>query len=154
MSIFDPSTFLDATISEANEKRPPLPTMNPDDPQGLFTAVIGEVAPKAGEKDGKPWLRMSVPLRVQVPSSLQANGLPPELTLTDSVFLDLTPEGTIDNKQGRNNRQRIYREAAGMNKAGQSWSWRMMQGQVIKIQVKHEMYNDAIQERVGNVFPS
>lgn len=155
MSIFDPTTFLDTTISESNEKRPPLPALNPEDPLGQYMALIGEVVPKSGEKDGKPWLRMDVPLVIQVPASVQAQGLPPQLTLRDSVFIDMTPDGKgIDMGKGRNNRQRIYREAAGMNTAGQAWSWRMMQGKMVKVSVKHEMYNDAIQERAGNVFPA
>ena len=152
MSIFDPATFLDATISESNERRPPLAVMNPEDPQGHYVALVGEVVPKSGEKDGKPWLRMDVPLIIQVPASVQATGVPPQLTVRDSVFIDLTIEGTIDMGKGRNNRQRIYREAMGLNIAGQPFSWRMAQGKMLKVSIKHEMYNDAIQERVGNVF--
>lgn len=159
LSQFDPAAFLDAQIDEANEKRPPLPTENPDAADGLFTAVIGEITTGSGtigkgDRAGQPWISMIVPLRVQVPSVLQAMGLPPELTLTDRAFLDLTPQGSLDNGKGKNRQQRAYREATGMNKPGEPFAWRMLQGKVVKVKVQHELYNDSIQERVAGVFPA
>lgn len=158
-SQFDPSVFLDATTTEVNEKRPPLPTENSDDPNGLYTAVIGEIKADSGtigkgERTGQPWICMVVPLRLQVPPAIQALGLPPELTLTDRAFLDLTPQGGIDNSKGKNRQQRVYRDACGMNKPGEPFAWRMLQGKVVKVKVAHELYNEAIQERVAAVLPS
>ncbi len=157
-SAFNPEAFLDAQITEVNEKRPPLPTENPDDAAGLYTAVIGEITTASGtigkgDRTGQPWISMVVPLRVQVPASLQAIGLPPELTLTDRAFLDLTPEGALDNGKGKNRQQRAYRDATGLNVAGQAFAWRMLSGKVVKVKINHELYNEAIQERVGAIFP-
>jgi len=160
MSQFDPQSFLDATILDANEKRPPLPTECPGEPNGLYTAVIGEIKePKTGtigkgERIGQPWISIPVPLRIQVPGEVQALGLPPELTITDGVFLDLTPQGAIDNGKGKNNRQRIYREATGTNTPGEPWNWRKLEGRLVKVKITHEEYNGATQERVGNIFPA
>ena len=96
---------------------------------------------------------MVIPLRIQVPAAVQALGIPPELTLTDRVFLDLTPTGAIDNGKGKNRGQRAYRDATDNNKAGQAFSWRMVQGKVVKVKVSHELYNEQIQERVAAVLP-
>lgn len=157
-SVFDPNVFLDAQQTEVNEKRPPLPTENPDSEDACYTAVIGEIKADSGtigkgDRMGQPWLSMVVPLRIQVPAAVQGLGLPPELTITDRVFLDLTPQGSIDNGKGKNRQQRAYREACDMNKPGEPFAWRMLQGKVVKVKVAHEMYQDAIQERIAAVLP-
>jgi hypothetical protein len=156
-SVFDPSVFLDAQINEANEKRPPLPTENPDDASGLYLAVIGEIKTDSGtvskgDNAGKPWISMLIPLRIQVPSSVQGLGIPPELTLTDRAFLDLNAQGGLDNTKGKNRRQRTYRDATGTNVAGVPWSWRQLQGKTVMVKINHELYDDTIQERVGAVL--
>lgn len=158
-SVFDPNLFLDAQQTEVNEKRPPLPTENPEAEDACYTAVIGEIKADSGtigkgERIGQPWISMVVPLRIQVPASVQGLGLPPELTISDRVFLDLTPQGSIDNGKGKNRQQRAYREACDMNKPGEPFAWRMLQGKVVKVKIAHEMYNDAIQERIAAVLPS
>jgi len=158
MSAFDPNVFLDAQQTEVNEKRPPLPTENPEDENGLYTAVIGEIKTDAGtigkgDRVGQPWVSMLVPLRIQVPAAVQGLGLPPELTLTDRAFLDLTPQGGIDNAPGKNRQQRAYRDACDLNKPGEPFAWRMLTGRVVKVKITHELYQEAIQERVGAVLP-
>ena len=78
-------------------------------------------------------------------------------------MIDLTPgsvlvggqiQGSVDNSKGKNNAQRIYREATGLNKPGEAFSWRMMQGKVVKVKVKHEDYQGNIVEKIAGVFPS
>lgn len=157
-SAFDPNVFLDAQTTEVNEKRPPLPAENPAADDGLYLAVIGEIKTASGqiekgERAGQPWVSMLVPLRIQVPSEVQALGINPELTLTDRVFLDLTPQGTLDNSKGKNRAQRAYREACDMNKLGETFAWRMLQGRTVKVKLSHELYEGNIQERVSGVFP-
>jgi len=158
MSAFDPNVFLDAQQTEVNEKRPPLPTENPEDENGLYTAVIGEIKTDAGtiskgDRVGQPWVSMLVPLRIQVPAAVQGIGLPPELTFTDRAFLDLTPQGGIDNAPGKNRQQRAYRDACDLNKPGEPFAWRMLTGRVVKVKINHELYQEAIQERIGAVLP-
>jgi len=149
MSMFDPSTFLDATIEAPTEKRPPLPA-------GDYTAIIGEVKSRAwqGKKDPtKSGIAWDVPLTLEIPADVQTQlGLTqPTITLTDSIMLDLTEGGTIDNSPGKNRGLRNYREALDMNKAGDVFSARKMTGQAIRVKVKHELYEDQIMERVGGV---
>jgi len=158
-SQFDPSVFLDAQVTEVNEKRPPIPTENPDHENGLYLAVIGEITTSSGkiskgDNAGKPWVSMIIPLRLQIPPSVQGLGIPPELTLSDRAFLDLTAQGALDNSKGKNRRQKDYREATGTNVAGVPWAWRQLQGKTVRVKVQHQLYNDAIQEREGTTPPS
>lgn len=160
-SQFDPNVFLDATTTEVNEKRDPLPTENPADTAGLYIATIGEVVPKSGtvqkegDNYGKPWLQMAVPLKIDVPPQLrEALGLPPVVTVTDRVFIDLTPDGKgIDNGKGKNRGQKAYRDATGLNKEGESFSWRMLQGRPVRVKISHDLYEGQIQERIAAVLP-
>lgn len=158
-SAFDPNVFLDAQQTEVNEKRPPLPTENPDDPNGLYTAVIGEIKTDAGtiskgDRTGQPWVSMVIPLRIQVPGVIQALGLPEELTITDRAFLDLTPQGGIDNAKGKNRQQRAYRDATGTNVPGEAFAWRMLTGRVVKVKIAHELYQESLQEKIAAILPS
>lgn len=159
MSVFDPSTFLDAVQTEVNEKRATIPADNPDSPDGLYMAQIGEIKTASGvigkgERTGQPWLQMVVPLKLQLPPQVQALGLSAEFQLTDRPMIDLTPQGGIDNAKGKNNAQRIYRDATGLNKPGEPFAWRQMQGKTVKVRVQHELYNGNVVEKVGGVFPA
>lgn len=157
-SAFDPQMFLDAQQTEVNEKRPLVPTENPSDPNGLYRAVIGEIKTASGvigkgDRTGQPWVQMVVPLRLQLGPELQALGLPPEITITERPMLDITPQGSLDNGKGKNNAQRIYREATGLNKPGEVFAWRMLQGRTVKVKIKHEMYMDVPQEKIQQILP-
>lgn len=157
MSQFDPNVFLDARQTEVNEKRPPLPTENPDDENGLYLAVIGEIKADSGiigkgDRQGQPWVSMVIPLKLQVPPVVQGLGIPPELTITDRAFLDLTPSGSIDNGKGKNRQQRAYRDATGTNVPGEAFAWRMLQGRTVKVKITHEMYEGNLQEKIAQVL--
>jgi hypothetical protein len=146
-SQFSPDSFLDVTIETPLERREPLPV---DD----YIAVIGEV--KAGtwesQKKGTSGIKWEFPVTVDVPAELQASlGLPPTLQMRDSIMLDLTENGTLDTSKGKNNRLRQYREACDLNKPGDSFTARKLTGQAIKVRITHELYNNAIQERIGAV---
>ncbi len=152
MSQFDPSTFLDATIDAPMTKRKTLP-------EGDYLAQIGDIEARAwqGKKDPtKSGMAYDVPLTLQIPMELQEELGYSELKLSDSIMLDLTPQGTIDIGPGRNGRLRMYREALDLNKPGTKFSARMMSGQLVKVSVKHELYDAAdgtqgISERVRAV---
>ena len=159
MSAFDPQAFLDAQTNEANEKRPTIPAENPADANGLFTAVIGEIKTDSGtiskgDNAGNPWISMLIPLKLQIPAAIQALGLPAEFQVTDRVFLDLTPQGGLDNSKGKNRGQRTYREATGMNKPGETFAWRMLTGKIVKVKIAHELYNGNIVEKVAQILPA
>lgn len=158
-SAFDPAAFLDAQQTEENTKRPALPPENPEDPNGLYMAVIGEIKSTAGtiskgDRIGQPWVGMVIPLKLQIPASVQALGIPAELTLTDRAFLDLTPQGGLDNGIGKNRAQKSYRDATDTNVAGEAFSWRMLQGRTVKVKVVHELYNEQIVEKPAAILHS
>lgn len=144
MSAFDPNSFLDTTVTDANVKRPPIA-------EGDYSAMIGEIKMASGEKDGRTWLQALVPLTIDVPPDQQPTLGTDKITLTDRVFIDLTDQGLIDNSVGKNRGQRQYRDATDTNKPGEPFSWRMLQGRQVKVKVKHEMYEGEIQERLKGV---
>ena len=149
MANFDPMQFVDMEITAPLERRPPLPVQD-------YLAIIGEVTcvPWQSKTDtSKSGLRYVVPLNLQVPPDIKAslNLSTDTVKLTDSIMLDLTEQGTIDLAPGRNNGLRKYREALGMNKPGEPFSARRMQGQPILVKLEHEMYQGEVQERVGGV---
>ena len=156
MSQFDPASFLDATLTAPLEKRPPLPIECPGAENGLYTAIIGEVKSRTwqGKTDPtKSGIVLDVPLVIQVPQQLQeVMKLAPTLTLTDGIMLDLTDAGSIDTAPGKNRVLRNYREAVDMNKVGDAFSPRKMQGLVVKVKISHEMYNGNPVERIAGVF--
>ena len=147
-SSFDPALFLDVTMDAPTEKRDPLPI-------GDYTAVIGEVTSRAWQGKADPTksgIALDVPLTIDVPAEIQASlGLGSTLNLKDSIMLDLTDSGMIDNAKGKNRQLRNYREALDMNKPGDVFSPRKMQGQVITVKVTHEIYQDAPVERISGV---
>ena len=157
-SVFDPEIFLDATLTEPTEKRPPLPVECPGTSDGLYTAVIGAITSRTwqGKKDPtKSGIALDIPLTIDIPADMQlALKLPPTLSLKDGVMLDLTEAGQIDNSPGKNRRLRIYREATNMNNPGDTFSVRRMEGTVVKIRLEHELWNDAVVEKVVAVLKS
>lgn len=158
-SQFDPAAFLEATLDTPSERRQPLPVENPEAPDHLYTAMVGEVKARTWESK-KPDAKLTngiawdVPLEIQVPASLQAslgyNGA--TLTLTDGFIINLTAQGTIDNAPGANRRIRMYREACDLNKPGDKFSARLMQGKVVKVKLTHEIFDGAPVERIAGVL--
>ena len=148
MANFDPAQFVDMEINAPTEKRPPLPV-------GDYTATVGEVTCVPWQsKDGtKSGLRYVVPLDIQVPPSVKSQlGLTTDaIKLSDSIMLDTLDSGGLDMSPGKNSGLRRYREALDMNKAGDVFSARKMQGHLILVKVTHEIWNEQIQERVGGV---
>jgi len=149
MSNFDPSSFVDITITEEFTRRPPLPV-------GDYTAIIGDITcvPWQGKADpAKSGLKYVVPLTIEVPPNVQSDlGLSiPTIKLTDGIMLDLTEAGTLDTSPGKNGALRRYRDALKMNKAGEPFSPRKMVGQPITVRIIHEVWNEQIQERVAGV---
>lgn len=148
-SSFNPDTFLDATLTEPSEKRPPLPA-------GDYTAIIGAISARTwqGKKDAtKSGIAWDIPLTIDVPAEVQVALKMDQSTLNlkDSIMLDLTDNGTIDNAPGKNRRLRAYREATDMNKPGDVFSARKMEGKVVRVKVSHDLWEGQPVERVDGV---
>ncbi len=147
MSQFDPNAILDAQLTEPTEKRPPLA-------EGEYAARIGEISSRTwtGKKDpSKSGVIWDVKLHIMTTPEQQASGYPPEVIITDGVMLNITPNGAIDNAPGKNPRLLAYREACDMNKPVDVFSARKMVGTMIRVKVKHELYEGSIFERIGLV---
>ena len=150
-SIFNPEAFLEATLTEPSERRSPLP-------EGIYRAIIGAVTTRSGTStkdpsNPKPWLAYDIPLTIDVPAELQSDlGLPPTINVRHSIFADITPQGTLDTAKGRNTGIRLLREALDLNKPGSTFSMKAIEGRTLQAQIKHELYNGTIQERVSGVI--
>jgi hypothetical protein len=150
VSNFDPSAFLDTQITEPSVKRNPIPAGTD------VVAVIGEPKMRAwqGKADpSKSGIACDVPLEIDLsayPDLATHVGLP-KITLNDSIMLDTTDDGQLDMAPGRNGKLRRYREALDMNSPGQPFSFRAMQGRMIKVKVKHRTYEGEIYDDVDSV---
>lgn len=136
-SIFNPEAFLDATTTEVSVKRPPLPA------QRDFQAMITEIKTRTwqGKKDPtKGGIVADVKLEFDLSAypDVQAllGGLD-KVTITDGIMLDLTEQGNIDYAPGKNGKLRLYRDATGLNKGGEAFSLRMLQGRMVRARIKH-----------------
>lgn len=151
---FDPNAFLSQETTTASEKRPPVSAQD-------YIATIKEIKADrwqskdkidelTGELKSGPLFIFT--LELDLPESERERCKIKGLTLTDRLMLDVVPGGgALDFSVGKNNRLRLYREATGLNVAGQSFSPGMLVGKLIKVRVAHEVYQDQIQERVGAV---
>ena len=150
VSQFDPDAFLNVQLTEPTVKRPPLPI-------GEYQAQIEKVSARTwtSKKDtSKSGIAWDVQLKLFVPPEIQTQlgiDVPQGLTFTDSLMLDLTPQGTIDNSAGKNRRMRAYREALDMNKPGDVFSAARMIGGMVKAKISHEIYEGEIMERITGV---
>ena len=147
-SSFDPSAFLDATITEPSTKRLPLPAGRD------FTGVIGE--PKSRTWQGrndptKSGVVVDVPIEVDLAAYPDVQIGATKVTLTDGIMLDLTDAGAIDNAPGKNGKLRRYREALNMNKPGDAFSFRAMQGRTIKVKISHRTHEGEIYDQIDSV---
>lgn len=149
LSNFDPSLFLDATTTEANKKRNPLPA-------GVeVIGIIGE--PKVRTWQGKTdptkgGIVADIPIEIDL-STTQYRELVgvDKVMLMDGIMLDTVPGGGLDNSPGKNTKLRRYREALGLNVAGQPFSLRMMQGRTIRVKIKNEEYEGELYDKVDSV---
>jgi len=147
-SAFDVETFLDATTTEALQRRPPLPA-------GMdFTATLGEPKGRQGEKDGRAWKAIDFPVEIDLtayPDVQKALGGVEKAILKYGFVLDLNEGGMIDWGVGKNNRLRKLREAVGMNVPGQAFNMRGMQGRMIKVKIKHVPFEGDILDDIDSV---
>jgi hypothetical protein len=152
MSTFDPNAFLDMPVDEVFVKRPPLPI-------GDYTATIQEISARqwTGKEDPtKTGLAYDLTILLEIPEAVatMCNLTKPNLTLKDSVMVDLTTEGAIDSAPGRNRQLRAYRDALDMNKAGVPFRAREMAGRLLKVRIKHDIWplgSDNIIEKIAGV---
>ena len=150
---FDPNSFISQETTQVSERRPPVPAQD-------YVATITELkADRWQSKDKldelgnlKSGPLFIFTLNVDLPEAVREQCKIKQLVLTDRVMLDVVPGGTaLDYGVGKNNRLRLYRDAANLNKAGETFSPGQLVGKLIKVRVTHEVYQDTVQERVGAI---
>lgn len=140
---FDPSTFLNATISQANTRRPPIPAGT------VLQGTLGEpkinrVVGKQEKNLGVVYFFLEIPVEVDLttnPTLRDKIGQDKVMFSGPSSFkgsMDFTPQGGLDTAPGKNNTLRILREALGMNQDGQDFSIMMAQGRTVLAQIKND----------------
>lgn len=149
MSVFDPSIYLDATVSEPTVRRPPIPAGRE------LVGVIQEIKSRSwrGKEDPtKSGVAIDVPIKFELSAypDLEALLGVKEITITDGIMLDTTPTG-IDNSPGKNSKLRRYREALDLNKPGDVFAPRMMQGRLIKAKIGHRIVDKETFEQIDGV---
>jgi hypothetical protein len=147
MSTFDPSAFLNATITEANS------TVTTPCPEGEFFAIIdGE--PKINQwqsRDGsKSGLRLDLTWSTDDDAACSVTGRKPT-KIRQGIMLDLTENGGLDMGRGKNVSLGRLREATGLNVPGQPFSFSMLQGKAAKVSVGHRIVEDRIYDEVKGV---
>lgn len=149
MTIFDPTSFLNATTTEASLKRPPLPAGSD------FVGVITALEPRTwqGKKDPtKSGVALDATIEIDMAAypGVEAGGAT-RVVISDSIMLDLTDGGTIDYSPGKNGKLRRYREALGLNTPGAVFSPQMMVGRPIKVKISHREYEGELYDQIEAV---
>jgi len=149
---FDPSVFLQATTTEANTRRPPIPGGT------VLLGMIGE--PKIRQTEGKKesvlgqtftWLDLPITLDVTSRPDLREKLGQDQVTLTWSTRLDVTEQGGFDMSTGKNNGLRQLREALDMNKPGDTFGLLMVQGRQIRCSIKNEPNEGEVYDRIDKL---
>lgn len=138
MGTFNPDTFLDINVTEANSiESTPVP-------EGEYLAMAGE--PKIRQwnsKDGtKSGLALDIPWTIDSPSPKEYTGRDTNVVM-QGLMLDLNEGGGLDTGKGMNVGLGRLREAVGLNTPGKPFNFRQIQGQLAKITIKHRLVEDA-----------
>jgi hypothetical protein len=146
-SVFDAELFLDATTTEALERRPPLPA-------GMdFIGTLGEPKMRKGQKDGKDWTACDFIIEIDLASypDVQKQVNAAKVMVKYGFIFDLNEGGMVDWSIGKNNRLRRLREAVGMNVPGQTFSIRQMQGRQVRVKIKHREFEGEMFEEIDSI---
>lgn len=125
MSAFDPDNFLDSSTTEEGS------TYSSPIPPGEYDAIVKEVSkPRSIDgKDGNPRYLTDITWElVNVSASVMEEVGRDQLTVRQTVWLDLTSQGQLDMGKGKNIGLNQVRDALGQNKPGQPWSPKNMIG--------------------------
>jgi hypothetical protein len=131
--MFDPNTFLDMTTTDANS------TVSIPVPVAEYIGIIDEVK-------ARPWQSKDDPskagMALDVLWSVDDEGVKQllerdKVVVKQGLMLDMTESGGLDMGKGKNVQLGRLREATGLNAPGQPFGFRMLEGRMAKIRVKH-----------------
>ena len=143
---FDPNTFLNATFTEENDTKV-IPF-----PAGEYLALAEKVDVKTwSSKDGS-----SSGIKLEILWDIQDDNVK-ALLGRDTVkcaqqqMLDLTDTGALDMGKGKNVGLGRIREALGLNKPGEPFSFGMIQGRMAKVVVSHRTAGEDIYAEIKKI---
>lgn len=134
MALFDPNTFMDAQIEEANSTEfVPVPV-------GDFTAISSDPEIVTWQsKDGtKSGLKLDIKWDIEdheVKQLLERD----KVTVKQSIMLDITEQGGLDFGKGKNVNLGRLRSALDLNKPGEPFTFRALAGRMAKVRVEHRL---------------
>jgi len=154
---FDPSVLLGATMTEANTRRPPIPS---------GTVLLGTFGkPDMTQSEGKQeknlgvvytWLEIPVTMDLTQNPAILAAVFGPDakegsVTLTWKTSIDLNSQGGFDMGVGKNNGLRQLRTALDMNNPGQTFNLVMIEGRQIRAIIGARTYNNDVYDQINSL---
>ena len=144
-NVFDPETFLDATLPGSNSTKRELI------PMGVYKAYVSKlevkngIVNKEGENYGKPWVALNIQWSIEdqpINNVLEQK----RVVIFDSCFLDLDDDGRPAMGKGKNVQLGRIREATGTNSG--PVQFRALEGKPATLNLIHEPYKEDMQVRV------
>lgn len=120
MSVFDPDAFAQTATEGA------MDTFLTPCPHGDRQGQVEKFDTRQFEKDGTEYTVMDVSWHILDEESKKVTGMEKPLC-RQSIFIDLTPEGALDNGKGKNIQLGRLRDALGQN-TGKKWHPNMILG--------------------------
>lgn len=152
--MFDPSEFLNSTITDSNDTKL-IPV--PDNMAGEgYLMLAGKVDCRTWQKKDDPsvsGLALDIQWEIQDEEVKTICGRE-KITCKQGIMLDLTDSGQLDMAKGKNIGLGKLREAMGLNVAGQPFSFSMITGRMAKGFVQHRVNGEDVFaeiKRVGKV---
>lgn len=136
-SKFDPSNLLNTGLSTDE-----IPAERTLIPEGEQRFIVGKPKVESGEKDGKVWAKVNLPLILDEPAVLQDLNVA-ELRSSYSFFLDLTEENMIATGPNKNIRLGQLFQAVGLE--GDDITINQVEGRQVIGNVKHRMSDRGVQ---------
>lgn len=146
MSAFDPASFLDITVTDANStKSTPIPA-------GEYNAVVTGITPRQWtSKDGsKSGIALDVQWSIEDSAVAAFTGREKNIARQD-IMLDLTPGGGLDMGKGMNITLGRLRDATNLNEPGAPFAPRMLEGRRAKVLIAHREHNGNLYAEVKGV---
>lgn len=132
MSTFNPDSFLNTVVKEANSTETVLV------PATEHSAFIKDVKPR---QQGE-WAVLDIHWQVIDEEVEKLVGRTP--IVKQSIFLDLTDAGSLDFGKGKNVPLGRLREAVGQNQNGKAWSPGQLVGAVAVVKVSHSADKNSV----------
>lgn len=128
MSSFDPTNFMGATFTGANDTKViPVP-INDYDAQ-IDKVEYQPMQIKTGDRIGQTMHKVNVFWKLSAPGVEEADGK----IVRQEIILEMTENGGIDMGKGKNVKLGKLREATGLNDPTQAFGFGMLMGQMAKV---------------------